>query len=453
MKKAIIKKTPHTYVILFGLVLLASILTYIIPAGNFQRVQNEAVNQTVVVADSYKRCAGNPVAPWKIFQKFYEAFKQETTAELIFFIFIIGGAFEIFMQTGCIKMLSENILTAFENKRYLIIPAFVSFFSIFGFTMGLATASVIFVPIGIAAARALKFDKITGIAMVALGTNAGFAAGIYNPFSVGIAQSIAEVPIYSGAWIRWLLLIALIVVTSLYIMRYAKKHEEKYEELEVLVVEKQSINMRQKIVLAEFSITFIILTFGISRLQWEVENIVVIFLIMGIVVGLTAGFGINKVCAQFTDGCRKMMTGALVIGIASTMRLILIEGNILDTITYELTGLVYYMPGWAQLLGMFYSNAVIDTVITSGSAHAAVVMPIMTPMADFLGLSRQSAVFTFQLGDGLVNLFSPISTTLNGVLAVSDTTYGRWIRFYAPLVGIYMIVGTVFTILAGVIGY
>jgi len=148
-----------------------------------------------------------------------------------------------------------------------------------------------------------------------------------------------------------------------------------------------------------------------------------------------------------------MMKGVVVIGLAATIRLILSEGNIMDTIAYELTGFAYHFPVWAKLMGMFYGNAVLDFIITSGSAHAAVAMPIMLPMADYLGLSRQATVFAFQLGDGLVNLTSPISTTLTGVMAVSGISYGKWIRFFLPLVGIYMVIGTLFILLAGAVGY
>lgn len=450
------KKTVHVFVMLFILVFLACILTYIIPGGEFERALNAKTGQTVVLADSYKLTQANHISPLEIPGKFYEAITSESAAKLIFFILIIGGVFEIVMQTGSLNLLCEKILFCFRNKHNVIIVVFVSLFSIFGFTMGLTTASIIFIPIGILAAKILGFDKMTGTAMVALGANAGFAAGIFNPFSVGVAQTIAEVPLYSGAWIRVLLLIVLIITTSIYIIRYAKKQGRISSEEQTLMkykVENVKMSLRQIIIVIEFVISFVILTYGVSVLKYEINEIVVIFLIMGLVIGLTAGFGINKVCETFTNGSKKLMKGVFVIGIAATLRLILTEGGILDTITYQLTNVIYDFPNWAQLLGMFYSNAIIDVFITSGSAHAAIVMPIMTPMADFLGLTRQSAVFAFQLGDGLVNLTSPISTTLTGIIAVSEISYAKWIKFFIPLVGIYMIIGTIFIIFAGVISY
>lgn len=443
-------KIPHTFIILFSLVLLSSCLTYIIPSGKFERVIDETTGETLVVADSYEQIENNPVAPYKILHKFFEALTIPKNATLIFFILLVGGVFEIILRTECITALVESILSHMRGKELWIIPIFVSVFSVFGFTMGLTTASIVFVPIGITVARTMGFPKICGMAMIALGTNVGFTAGIFNPFGVGIAQTIAEVPLYSGAAYRWITLLILIMVTSLYLVWYARKHR-----LSVRMDENKDIHLsiRQKIVLLEFVSTFFILTVGISRYGWSAKDIVVVLLIAGIFMGLSEGFTPGQICEFITEGCRKMVKGVLVIGIAATIRFILTEGNILDTITYYLTELVYHMPGEIQLLGIFLFNAFINFLITSGSAKAALVMPIFTPMADFLGLTRQSAVYAFQMGDGLTNLASPISTTLNGVLAVSDETYDSWIKFYIPLVGIYIVIGSVLVMISKSIGY
>ncbi len=464
MKKKMISsvKSPHVFVLLFTLVFLASILTYIVPAGEFIRVEDTVTGQNVVVPGSYHLTEASSVAPWFIPIKFFETLTNYKIAKLIFFIFLIGGAFEVIMQSGCIASICQRMIVIFNNKGILIVPVFIFFFSIFGFSMGLSTASIVFVPIGIALARALRFDELTGAAMVMLGTNAGFAAGIYNPFSVGIAQSLAEVPMFSGAWIRWLLLVALLIVTSLYIIRHARNSIRK----DISGMENQTLwetaqgfadsdlsSEKQALILGVFAITLSVITFGVSNLDWQIEQIAVSFFILGITAGLLSGFGASKTCDIYLSGCKKMMKGAFIIGIAATMRTILFEGGILDTVAYHLMDIVNELPSWAQLLGMFYANAAIDPIITSGSAHAAVVMPIMVPMADAMQLSRQSAVFAFQLGDGLVNLISPISTTLTSCLAVSGISYGKWLQFFLPLVGIYMIVGTGFIVLASLTAY
>ncbi|PKM93219.1 MAG: C4-dicarboxylate ABC transporter permease [Firmicutes bacterium HGW-Firmicutes-1] len=452
-KKQTPKTPPHTFIILFILVLVACLLTYIIPSGAFERVFNEKVGQTLLVPGSYILVEQSPVPPWLIFHKFYEALCLPKTASLMWLLLITGGAFEVILHTRCLTKLCTQSLRFFRGGELWIIPIFVALFSIFGFTMGMTTASVIFVPLGIAAASTLGLDRMSGVAMIMLGVNAGFTAGIFNPFSVGTAQTIAELPLFSGAWLRWLTLPVLIAVTSAYIMHYAKSHRAERDDPTLEIQENETMNHGEKFSLTVFVAGFLILTLGISLWRWETVNIVVAFLVIGIAVGLAAGYSFYDICELFISGSKKMMKGVMVVGIAATIRLILTDGNILDTITYQLTGLVYQLPPTLQLLGMFIFNALINFLITSGSAKAALIMPIMTPMADSLALSRQAAVYAFQLGDGLTNVASPISTTLNGVLAVSEITYEKWIRFYGPLVGIYMGVGALLVVFSEFIGY
>jgi uncharacterized ion transporter superfamily protein YfcC len=445
------QKTPHVYVLLFALVLLSSLLTYAIPSGQFDRVTDQNLGQTLVVPGSYEQTSQHPVPPWLILHKFYEALCLPKTATLIWLIFIIGGSFEIILQTGCMTRLCKRLLSRFSGRELWVIPLFVSVFSVFGFTMGMTTASVVFVPLGITAAKTLGLDRLSGAAMVALGVNAGFTAGVFNPFSVGIAQGIAELPLFSGAWLRWISLPVLIALTSLYIMRYAKCNRVAMPE-EAIYAE-IPMTFRELIILCEFALCFILLAIGISVLGWKTENIIVTFLVMGIIIGLTSGMGSYQVCEVFISGCKKMTKGVLVIGIAATMRLILEQGNIFDTITITLTELIYILPNSVQLVGIFIFNAILNFFVTSGSAKAALVIPILTPMADLLGLTRQSMVFAFQMGDGLTNLSSPISTTLNGIMAVGEITYTQWIQFYAPLVGLNLLAGTGLTLLASYLGY
>ncbi|MDD3571213.1 MAG: AbgT family transporter [Lachnospiraceae bacterium] len=445
------KRFIHAYIILIILIIVSCLLTYIIPAGSFERVKNDVLGQTLVIAGSYKEIESTPISPLLIFHKIYKAFSDGKTASLIFFLLFISGSFQVILKTGCMETLCKRLMEKLKGKELGVIPIFVCLFSVFGFTMGLTTASIVFVPIGISIALSSGFPKIVGIAMVALGTNAGFTAGIFNPFSVGVAQNIAEVTLYSGQSMRWVALVLLNTVTSLYLLFYAKKHREVRVEKEALSTEKMT--SRQMIEVFQFITAFIILTIGIAFWNWKTADIVVVFLVTAVIIGKTEGFSITEICTIFTEGCKKIMKGAIIVGLAATIRLILSEGNILDTITYTLTQLVENLPPSVQLLGMFFFNAVLNILVTSGSAKAALVMPILTPMADFLGLSRQSAVFAFQLGDGVTNLSSPISTTLNGVMAVSDMEYGEWIKFYLPLVLIYMVAGSCLVILAQIISY
>lgn len=443
------RRPPHVFQILAVLLLLASALTWLIPAGCYDRVLDEATGQTAVVPGTFVLTEPTPVVPWRLPRLLFQAFSTGSAPKLMFFVFFLGGAFEVILESGALTALCAWMVRRLRRRRAWVVPVFVGVFSVFGFTMGLTTASIVFLPLGMTAARALGYDAITGMAMVMLGTNAGFAAGAYNPFSVGIAQAIAELPLYSGAWLRWLLLAVLVPVTGVYILRRtepsAPVEEESFAE--------QELAPRQGLVLALTMGALILVICGVNAWSWSIPEIAAVFLVLGVLCGLAAGFEAGRICVLLTDGCKKMMSGALTIGMAAALRLVLTEGGILDSVVHGLLGLVEQLPAWSQLLGMFYTNALLDLLITSGSGHAAVAMPLMVPLADALSLSRQSAVLAFQLGDGLVNLVSPISNTLVSCLALSGVSYSRWLRYFLPLVGIYLVIGTAFLLLAGAVGY
>ena len=445
------RQTPHVLLILALLLLLASALTFLIPSGRYDRVFNQATGQTVVVPGSFTCTAPAPVAPWRLPLLVFEAFSTGSAPKLIFFVFFLSGAFEVIMESGAVSALCAWTAGRLRNRPFWIVPAFVGSFSIFGFTMGLTTASIVFLPLGMAAARSLGYDAKTGMAMVMLGTNAGFAAGIYNPFSVGIAQTIAELPLYSGAWLRWLLEAALVTATSAYILRRAGRPAPPGDR--ELLPPPPPFTRRQGLVLALLFGALLLVILGVSARGWGIAEIAAVFLVLGALCGAAAGFGANKTCQLLAAGCKKMMTGALTIGMAAALRLVLSQGGILDTLVHGLLRLVEGLPSWSQLLGLFYANALLDLLITSGSGHAAVAMPLAVPLADALCLSRQSAVLAFQLGDGLVNLVSPVSNTLVSCLALSGISYQKWLRYFLPLVGIYLAIGTAFVLLAGAVGY
>ena len=445
------RRAPHVFLILSALLLAASALTWLVPSGSYERVFDGAAGQTVVVPGSFAYTEPSPVAPWRLPLLIFEALSSGAAPRLTAFVFLLGGAFEIILDSGAVAALCAWVVRRARRGRAWIVPAFVGVFSVFGFTMGLTTASIIFLPLGMAAAQSLGYDRRTGMAMVMLGTNAGFAAGIYNPFSVGVAQAIAELPLYSGAWLRWLLLAVLVPATSVYIIRRAERSDRTGEE--AAPEPAPQLGARQGAVLALLLGTLSLVVWGVGSRGWGVGEIAAAFLVLGVLGGLAAGFDGNRICASLVAGCRKMVPGALTIALAAALRLVLAQGGILDTIVHGLFLLVEGLPAWAQLLGMFYANVLLDLPITSGSGHAAVAMPLMVPLADALSLSRQSAVLAFQLGDGLVNLISPVSNTLVGCMALSGVSYPKWLRYFLPLVGFYLAVGTAFMLLAGAVGY
>jgi len=329
------RQTPHVFVILAILLLMASALTWLVPAGSYQREFHEAAGQTVVVPGSFAHTAPSPVVPWQLPRLLFETLTTGSAPQLIFFVLLLGGAFEIILESGAVAALCAWVIRRFRRRRVWIVPA--------------------------------------------------FAAGIYNPFSVGVAQTIAELPLYSGAWLRWLLLAALVPVTAAYILRRAGEPVLSGER-EPLAEE--ALAPRQGLVLALLFGALATVVWGVGARGWKVPEIAAVFLVLGIACGAAAGFSANRICALETAGCRKMVSGALTIGMAAALRLVLTQGGILDSVVHGLIQVVERLPSWGQLLGMFYANALLDLLITSGSGHAAVAMPLMVPLSDVLGLSR-----------------------------------------------------------------
>lgn len=454
-------KTPHTFVILVAIIIIAAIATYLIPAGEFTRFKDAATGKTLVEAGSYHRIASNPLNPLLIPSAIYTGIVK--SASTITFMLIIGGAFEVITSTGALTALCKKLSKTFSKHKYAVIPVFLTLFSIFGFTMGMSSEVMIFVPIGITLALFLGLDKVTGTAMIALGAAVGFTAGILNPFNVGVAQDIAELQLFSGMAYRIVILVILLAATSAYIIIYAKKvaaNPEKsviygiHEDTEYTFEDvSDSISKSQIAVLVIMAAGFGILIYGLSKKGWYFEEMSGLFIFMGIACGLVSGYGPSRIAKEFGNGAKGIVVGCLIIGIARTVEVILSDAKILDTIVYGIVNIVNVMPGSIKAVGMFICQSLINCVIVSGTGQAAVTMPLMVPVSDLVGISRQTAVLAFQLGDGFSNSVLPMSSSLMGYLAVSKIPYSKWLKFMMPLFLIWTALGCLFMLGALIIGY
>ena len=454
-------KTPHTFVILVAIIIIAAIATYLIPAGEFTRFKDAATGKTLVDAGSYHRIASNPLNPLLIPSAIYTGIVK--SASTITFMLIIGGAFEVITSTGALTALCKKLSKTFSKHKYAVIPVFLTLFSIFGFTMGMSSEVMIFVPIGITLALFLGLDKVTGTAMIALGAAVGFTAGILNPFNVGVAQDIAELPLFSGMAYRIVILVILLAATSAYIIIYAKKVAANPEKSVIYGIQEDteytfedvsdSISKSQIAVLVIMAAGFGILIYGLSKKGWYFEEMSGLFIFMGIACGLVSGYGPSRIAKEFGNGAKGIVVGCLIIGIARTVEVILSDAKILDTIVYGIVNIVNVMPGSIKAVGMFICQSLINCVIVSGTGQAAVTMPLMVPVSDLVGISRQTAVLAFQLGDGFSNSVLPMSSSLMGYLAVSKIPYSKWLKFMMPLFLIWTALGCLFMLGALIIGY
>ena len=454
-------KTPHTFVILVAIIIIAAIATYLIPAGEFTRFKDAATGKTLVEAGSYHRIASNPLNPLLIPSAIYTGIVK--SASTITFMLIIGGAFEVITSTGALTALCKKLSKTFSKHKYAVIPVFLTLFSIFGFTMGMSSEVMIFVPIGITLALFLGLDKVTGTAMIALGAAVGFTAGILNPFNVGVAQDIAELPLFSGMAYRIVILVILLAATSAYIIIYAKKVAANPEKSVIYGIQEDteytfedvsdSISKSQIAVIVIMAAGFGILIYGLSKKGWYFEEMSGLFIFMGIACGLVSGYGPSRIAKEFGNGAKGIVVGCLIIGIARTVEVILSDAKILDTIVYGIVNIVNVMPGSIKAVGMFICQSLINCVIVSGTGQAAVTMPLMVPVSDLVGISRQTAVLAFQLGDGFSNSVLPMSSSLMGYLAVSKIPYSKWLKFMMPLFLIWTALGCLFMLGALIIGY
>lgn len=455
-------KVPHTYVIIFSLIIIVTILTYLIPAGQYQKME-AASGRTVVNPNSFSYVDGAPAKLFDVLQAFPKGLGAAQS--IVFFIFIVGGSFNVINSTGAIEAGISKVAISLKGKEKLMIPIFVLVFSIGGGTIGMAEEAIVFVPIGIALARALGYDAVTGMAMVALGAAAGFTSAFMNPFTVGVAQGIAELPLFSGIILRIVIWVCTIVLITAYIFRYANKvkadmknsyvydleMEEKDKAIDLSNV--RNLATKDILVLLIFGIGMGILIFGVFKYGWYITEIAAIFFGMGIVAGLVGGLKPDDIAKSFIDGARAIVTGALVVGLARGL-LVIMEGSmIIDTVVHALASLISQLPKTISAIGMLLVQSFINFFIPSGSGQAATTMPIMSPLADVIGLTRQTAVLAYQFGDGISNSIIPTSGVLMANLSIARIKYEDWFKFVAPLMLIWTGMAAVFMVVAVLIDY
>ena len=453
---------PNTYVIIILMMIVAVLLTWIIPSGEFERVKDEVSKQSIIIPGTFKYIENNPISFLQI--PVYIMKGLAKASDIVFLVIIVGGAFNIIIETGMFQSFAGRLTKVFSNKEVLIIPAFSTIFALACTTMGVNTF-IGFAPIAVIIARSIGYDAIVGVSMVALGGAIGFSTGTFNPFTTGVAQSIAGLPIFSGVGYRFICLVAFLIVTNIYIIWYAKKvkanpeasvvYEMEQENKKVEVSEKQhdKIEGRHYLVLLIVIACFVLLVYGSQNWKWKLQENAAMFLWMGVLSGFAYGFGPSKIAEEFTKGAKKLVYGALMIGMANGISLILADGKILDTTVQYLGGLLVVLPSHAQAAGMFLMQLLINGLITSGSGQAAATMPIMLPVADIIGITKQTTVLAFNFGDGLSNYILPTSSALMGFIAMVGISYSNWMKFMWKLFLIWTVVGTVLVIVANSINY
>jgi uncharacterized ion transporter superfamily protein YfcC len=509
---------PHTYVIIFSLIILAAILTWLFPGGDYIEVIKNVDGKEV------KEMVFQPVdsqpQTWQVFGAMFKGFERQ--AGIIVFILMIGGAFWIMNST---KALDVGIISFIKATRGLerfwifrkigvdnvVMVLIMLMFSLFGAIFGMSEETIAFVIILVPLSISMGYDSIVGIAMCYLGAHIGFAGAMLNPFTIGIAQGIAELPLFSGLEYRFFCWIIFNLLGIGFVLWYAHRIRKKPERspmheldgywrtraeenpermefftpvsawitfgitlailimfsvfnpmTEIKVGNEQPwhvpavpvatglfallglLSLRKTVhyfILNLLLFTIIFLIIGVMGYGWYIMEIAALFFAMGLASGLAMGYGGNRQTKLFLEGARDIVSAALIVGLAGGIIVILEDGKIIDTILYGMASSLHEV-GKVQAVGtMYVIQNIINIIIPSGSAKAALTMPIMAPFSDLINLSRQATVVAFQFGDGITNMITPTSGVLIGALGIAKIPYDKWVRWVWPLILILFILG------------
>jgi uncharacterized ion transporter superfamily protein YfcC len=445
-------RLPHTLILIYIMVVLTVIATWIVPGGEYQRIVKDG--RTVPVPGTYARVVSHPQGLPGLLLSPVRGFVD--AAAIIAILLIVGGAFNVIQQTGAITAVIRNITFKFSRKkalRVLLIPVVMLIFSLGGGVWGMCEETMPFILIFVPLALSLGYDTITGVAMCFVGAAAGFAGAFFNPFTVGIAQGIAGLPMYSGLGYRLAVWAGGTAIAIAVVMRYAARihknpqlsltydeDQEKRKKLSVdkPVLERIALTVRQWLVLAVFVAGFVAMVLGILIEHWFITEIGGVFLAMGVLSGIAGGLKSDEFGKAFVEGAKDMINAALIIGVARAILIVAQDGRIMDTILAGLAGAISQFSPVISAQIMFVSQCVINFFVHSGTAQAALTIPIMAPLGDLVGLTRQTSVFAFQLAE-YINPVLPTSGVTMGVLGLAGLRWEKWAKWMVPLLILWIL--------------
>lgn len=515
-----LKKIPHTYTIISSIVLICAALSWIIPAGEYDRqvVNVNGVDKTIIQDGSFHRVEAAPQT-WQVFSALLDGFEKQ--AGIIAFLLIIGGAFQIMNHSRAIDVgifsflrftqsLEKYRMMKILGVNHVVIVLVMILFSLFGAVFGMSEETLAFIIIIVPLAVSMGYDSITGLCMVYVAAHVGFAGAVLNPFTIGIAQGLSDLPLFSGFEYRlfcWALLTAVLIVCVLIYAAGVKRNPvispmyeadeywrnrktENPEEV-IYTVPRASyrvyflllvalvlfsvfypvtvfrlgnaslslyavpvcsglfalfgwLGLRRSFhffILALLAFTVVFLVIGVMGHGWYLPEISAIFLAMGILSGYAAGKDTDSIIALFLEGAKDMLSAALVVGLAGGIIRILQDGRIIDPILHALASLMNEAGKLASVGVMYLIQTLINIVIPSGSAKAALTMPIMAPFSDVIGISRQATVMAYQFGDGFTNMITPTSAVLIGALGIARIPYQIWVKWFTKFLLLFIVLG------------
>ena len=444
---------PDALVLIFGLILAAQLATYVLPAGEFEREGRQVVRGTYHAVEA---------APLPIFT-FLTAVPAglADAADIIFFILIVGGVFGVLRATGAIDALIGLAIHRLGGRPVLLVGGIVTLFAVGSSTVGMAEEYMPFVPLMVTMCLALRMDAVVALGIIYVGAGVGYGCAALNPFTVLIAQNIAGVALTSGQGVRWLLLAVCLVIGVHHTLRYMRRVQADPDRSLVHDVSYTGFDLPADVRLTPARLAVVALfvagvglfVYGVGVHEWYLTELTAVFLGMALAAAVAARLSPNRVARAFCTGAAELTTTAIIVGFARTIQVVLTEGQVIDTVIHGLASPLQAFPGHVAALGMLAVQTLCNLFIPSGSGQAYVTMPIMAPIADLTGLTRQTAVLAYQFGDGFTNMVVPTNSLLMGMLALARIPYQRWLRFVVPLLVKLYAVAILALILAVHLGY
>jgi uncharacterized ion transporter superfamily protein YfcC len=453
-------RVPHTLVLLFGMMVLALVATWLLPQGEFQTVVNDAGREVVVPGTYAVLADARTLMPWELLTVVPRALAD--AQDIIFFVLIVGGAIRVLRATGTIDAMLGAVLRRVGHKPGLLIAVGMGVFAAGSATLGVAEEYIPLTLVLIALCVAMRMDTVTAIGIMVCGYGIGYGVAALNPFTLLVAQRVAELPPASGLGFRLALFLPFLAIGVHHVWAYARRVQADPAASLVHDIDAaqhaptelpSGLDGRHKLVVLLTLGTLGLMVYGIAVPKWYVLELSAMFLGLALFAGLVGGLGADGTAKRFAEGAAELAGTALLIGFARSIALILEDGLVLHTIVNALAAPLQLVGAEIAAIGMLLIQTLINFFIPSGSGQAYVTMPLMAPIGDLVGVTRQTAVLAFQFGDGFANMIVPTNPVLMGILGIAGIPYDRSLRFVLPLMAKLLLAGSVALVIAVLIGW
>ncbi len=442
------RQFPHALVLLVGFALVAAAASYVVPAGEYERRDDPVTNRRVVVPGTFQHVEAQPVAPFDALVAIPRG--AADAASVIFFVFLVGGAFAVVEKTGALTRAVNWMVRRLENREGLVIPISCVAFGAAGALMQMSEELLAFVPVLLMLSRRLGFNAIVAMAMSMGAATIAAAFSPIDPFMVGIAQKVSGLPLLSGSAFRIVFLLIALTFWIVVTMRYAAQTRSEPEAHSADAL--HHLDGRMTAVLVIVLLAFAAFVVGVMQFGWDFDQLAALFFAMGVLAGVIGGLKLNGTAEAFVEGFRSMAFAGMLIGFARAIYLVLEQGRIVDTLVHALFVPIADLPPALSALGMMFAHALIHIPVPSSSGHAVLTLPVLVPVSDLIGLSRQVTVLAYQYGIGVIDLAIPTNGALMAMLAAMGIPFGDWLRFLSWRAVSLFVLGMIAVLVAVAIG-